>query len=118
MKCPAGNTGRPLPWEELLDNSELLAIGCIFAGADFFGRLDLLVEDFGLDVFLRYDGGDEELRRRVVKRRLGFRLFALDQLYSDLRSGGSDDFRRLGDRVVLVARDDQLQGGNRRVNCR
>lgn len=47
-------------WEELFDNFEFFVIFCIFVGVNFFWFLDFFVEDFGFDVFLCYDSGDEE----------------------------------------------------------
>jgi hypothetical protein len=85
-------------------------------GAQPCRRLDLLVEDLRLEVLRRDDNGrHEELRRRVVELPSRLRRLALDQLERDLGGSGSDDLARLGDRVVLIAGDDQLQRRNGRV---
>jgi hypothetical protein len=84
---------RPGEFGRTLLDAELLAAVGIFAGANLCRRLDLLVEDLGLDVLGGDDGRHEELRWRVVELVLRLGRLALDQLERDLGGSGSDDFR-------------------------
>ncbi len=87
----------------------------ITAGAQFLGGVDLLVDDLGLEVFGGDDSWHEELCRRVIKRHFRLDSLSCQELHRDVGRGRGDDFARLGDRVVLIPRYDQLQCGDRRI---
>ncbi len=59
--------------------------------------------------------GTKSCAWRVVERHFGLRRFSGQELYGDIGSGGGDDFARLGDRIVLIPRDDQLECRDRRI---
>lgn len=61
-------------------NAEFLAALGIAARAQFFRGLDAQIDDFFLQVLAGDDGRDEQLRRRVVERGLGFRRFPVQKL--------------------------------------
>src|SRR3984957_10996101 len=119
----AARTARP--WEEeagrtrltppLRRNAEFLAAVGVGARAEDGRRQQLLVDDLGLQVLGGDDRRGEELRGRVIESRFGLRGFARQQLDRDIGGGSRDDFAGLGDGVVLVARDDQLQSRDCRV---
>ena len=114
-----GSPGRTMPAGRSVGSiycdAELLAAFGIAPVQSSAGGVDALVEDLGLDVLACDDRRHEELGRRVVERRLRLRRLALEQLHRDIGRRGRDDLGRLGDGVVLVARDDQLQRRDRRV---
>jgi hypothetical protein len=68
------------------------------------------VEDFGLDVLAVTPRRHEELRRRIVELVVSLRRFAATATRRRHSAAAAATIsRRLGDRVVLVAGDDELQ---------
>src|ERR1700722_6448477 len=105
----------PATRRDLRRNAQLLATFGIGARAQNGRGQQLLVDYLGLQVLGGDHRGREELRGRVIQSRFGFRGFARQQLDSNIGGSRRDDLAGLGDRVVLVARDDQLQRRNGRV---
>ena len=96
-------------------DSQALAPFGIAVGAKILGALEPLVDDLRLEILRRDHRRLEELGRRIEERRFGLRGLAGQEVNGHLRRRSRDDLARLQDRVVLVARDDQLQSRQRRV---
>ncbi|CAM2149813.1 hypothetical protein PT2222_220045 [Paraburkholderia tropica] len=100
---------------QLVSNTEFLATIRVTARAQILAARETLVDDFRLEVLRRDDRRLEELRGRLVERRFALRRLAREEAHGHLRRRARHDLAGLEDRVVLVARDDQLQARERRV---
>ncbi|ETN72217.1 hypothetical protein NECAME_18964, partial [Necator americanus] len=99
-------------------DAELLAALGVTPRAQVRCFREALVHHLGLDVLLRDDGRLEELRGRLEERRLALHGLAVEKAHGHLRRRARHDLAGLEDRVVLVARDDQLQARGGRVVTR
>jgi hypothetical protein len=101
----------------LLDTQFLATFG-IPVAAEGFSLFDALVDDFRFQVLGGNHSRGKKLRWRVIERHFGFRCFAGQQLHSNIGCSSGNNLAWFRDRVVLVARDNQLKRGNRRVIAR
>ncbi|ENN88153.1 hypothetical protein RHSP_39463 [Rhizobium freirei PRF 81] len=104
-------------------DAKLLAAVGIAVDAELVRRLDRLaidglVDDLGLEVFRRDQCWREKLGRRIEELRVGLRCRAGEQLDRDIGCCSCHDLARLGDGIILVAGNDELQAGDGRVVTR